>query len=103
MLRYEVAIPLLDNQGLPCTNQEVQTTLSEVAAKFHGYTFSGPTIGYWRSPEGREYVTDQPTLTIDAPDSDDSRRWFEEKKPLWTRRFRQLEFYITYHAVEVLS
>ena len=96
------AIPLLDNDNRSFMNHEVTTTLTEIGNRFGGFSFSAPSIGYWRSEQGAEYWTDQILLTVDVPDSHANLRWFETQKRRWMTRLRQLALYTTFHPIELV-
>jgi hypothetical protein len=79
----------------------VPETLMEIVDRFGALTFDPRTTnGVW-TRTGMRYDDELFRLTVDVPDTDDSRYWLETFKKELLERFDQLEIYIVSFPVEV--
>jgi hypothetical protein len=105
MRRYEVLLPVTTNDGRPIAEiclRCVPDTLMEVVDRFGALSFDrGTTDGVWISM-GRRYDDTLFRLTIDVPDSNDTREWMTRFKEALVGRFRQREIYMVSYAIDVL-
>ena len=105
MRRYEVLLPSAFNDGhsiaetcLRC----VPDTLMEVVDRFGALSLDrGGTDGVWIAM-GRRYDDMLFRLTIDVPDTGDTRQWMTEFKQSLLARFRQVEIYTVSYLIDVL-
>jgi hypothetical protein len=73
----------------------------KVVDRFGALTFDPRTTnGVWTTG-GMRYDYELFRLTVDVPDTDDSRHWIAIFKKELLKRFDQLEIYIVSHPVEV--
>ena len=102
--RYEVLLPARFNNG----HEVVETcmrclpdTLTQVVERFGALTFDPrPARGVW-TQEGMRYDDELFRLSLDVPDTEDSRHWIATFKKELLERFDQLEIYIVSYPVEV--
>ena len=103
--RYEILLPSRFNDGrevvatcMAC----LPDTLMEAADRFGALTFDPrTTTGVW-THDGVRYDDDLFRLTLDVPDTDDTRHWMAMFKKQLLDRFDQLEIYVVSVPVEVL-
>lgn len=78
MTRYTITAPDNDNDGRPRPESwdgREMPRYADYARRLILGAFAGataaPSIGYWRAPDGMEYMSETVTVwTIDAPDTD---------------------------------
>src|SRR5215204_6696924 len=104
MRRYEVLLPSAFNDGHPIAEtclRCVPETLMEVVDQFGALSFDrGGNDGVWISM-GRRYDDMLFRLTIDVPDTDDTRQWMTRFKEALLARFRQVEIHVVSYLIDV--
>lgn len=102
--RYEVLLPARFNDGhevVETCMRCVPDTLMEVVDRFGALTFDPhPANGVW-TQRGMRYDDQLYRLTLDVPDTDDTRHWIAMFKKALLERFDQLEIYIVSYPVDV--
>jgi hypothetical protein len=105
MRRYEVLLPSQFNDGRDVVEvcmRCLPDTLMEVVDRFGALSFDkGRVQGAWTSM-GRRYDDQLSRLTLDVPDTDDSRKWVAAFKRTLLDRFEQLEIYVVTHPIDVI-
>ena len=98
--RYEILLPLSYNDGSPVEPEKFEDTRSELLSRFRGVTFDPtPRHGLW-TEKGERFEDVLVRVTVDAPNTPEARRFFEEYKESLKERFQQYEVYITHHTIE---
>jgi hypothetical protein len=102
--RYEVLLPSMFNDGHEVADTCMRClpdTLMEVVDRFGALTFDPRTTeGVWNRL-GMRYEDKLFRLTLDVPDTEDTRHWMVTFKDKLIQRFDQLEIYIVSFPIEV--
>jgi hypothetical protein len=105
MRRFEVLLPSQFNDGADIAETCLRCfpeTLMDVIDRFGALSLErAPIEGVWMAM-GHRYDDELLRLTIDVPDTDDTRRWMTMFKTELLTRFQQLEIYITSYPIDVL-
>jgi len=98
--RFELLIPLLDNEGQPFEPERILSVHDKLLERFGGCRMEplSPHIGSWT--EAEQIYHDQLLMyTVDAPREDASLSWFEEYKEYLKSEFKQIEIYLAVSEV----
>ena len=105
MRRFEVLLPAQFNDGRDVMQTCMEcfpTTLMEVVGRFGALSYDPSSIqGVWTSM-GQRYDDKLFRLTVDVPDTEESRAWMAAFKQELVARFDQLEVYVVSHVIEVV-
>jgi hypothetical protein len=100
--RYEILLPLKYNEGTPVEREKFQATWKELVQHFGGVTVETQVLkGFWRH-EAVDYEDELLRVVVDAPDTPEAGAFFREWKETLKERFRQIDLWITSHAIEVV-
>ena len=98
--RFELLIPLLDNEGQPFEAEKIVSVRNQLLSRFGGCRMEplNPHIGSWT--EAEQMYHDQLLMyTVDAPREDASLDWFIEYKESLKTEFKQVEIYLAVSEV----
>jgi hypothetical protein len=102
--RFEVLLPAQFNDGRDVAEvcmRCLPDTLMDVIDRFGALSFdTGSIQGSWHAM-GARYDDRLSRLTVDVPDTEDTRRWMAMFKQHLLERFDQLEIYVVSHVIEV--
>lgn len=98
--RYELLLPLYDNDGNMIDPNEIARVRQRLREKFGGLRFqpAAPDHGAWEH-EGQVYEDIAVLLTVDGPQEEEDVRWFLAYKEELKRIFRQIEIYLAVSEV----
>ncbi|MDB5304330.1 MAG: hypothetical protein JWM97_1879 [Phycisphaerales bacterium] len=100
--RYEILLPLRFNDGQAVPDELIVETMLELRQQFGAVSSESQTIrGMWQH-EGQVYRDDLVRLFVDAPDTVESRQFFESFKERVKARFAQIDIWLTTYPIEVL-
>lgn len=99
MKRYELAFTDQDREYQPIDSAQLSAVLSEIAAKCGGYARSR-RLGYWVSPDGREYASSEILVITDAPDDSATFAWFRNRRTHWQTVLNYEQLYMVTYAVQ---
>jgi hypothetical protein len=100
--RYELLLPLRYNEGTDVEDHKLQSTYQELVDRFGAATIQPQALqGRWTS-EGLLYEDSLIRIFVDAPDTEETARFFRAYKETLKERFRQLEIWMTAHTVDVI-
>jgi hypothetical protein len=93
--RFEVLIPLADNEGRPFPWSRIEGVSTRLPKRFGGCRSQpfAPHLGLWKY-RGVVYREGLLLLTVDAPRADASLEWMLAFKQRLKRQFQQLEIYV---------
>lgn len=93
--RFELLIPLADNQGRPFAWANIERVSATLLRRFEGCRSQPltPYLGMWRF-RGKEYREGMLLFTADAPRSDESLAWVLSFKERLKRQFKQVDIYL---------
>lgn len=93
--RFELLIPLADNQGRPFSWPKIGRVGNTLLRRFGGCRCQplAPHLGLWAA-QGIVYREGLLMFTVDAPRSDESLDWMLAYKQRLGRQFGQLEIYL---------
>jgi hypothetical protein len=93
--RYELLLPLYDNEGHPIDPLEITRVREQLGAKFGGYRFqpTAPYHGSWEDA-GVTYEDVALLFTVDGPREEADLYWFHDYKEELKKAFRQVEIYL---------
>jgi len=99
--RFEVLLPLQFNDGRDVPSEWLAEAVLEVANHFGAASYETQKLeGHWRHG-GVMYRDNLVRLSVDVPDTAQSRRWMKEFKGRWKTRLEQLELWMVSHRIEV--
>lgn len=85
--RYEMLLPLKYNDGQPVDAENFYQTREELIARFDAVSFQPGVIqGTWVH-EGVRYADDLRRVVVDVEDTDETRQFFANYKPILCQRF----------------
>ncbi len=98
--RFELLIPLLDNEGQPFEAEKIVSVRNQLLSRFGGCRMEplNPHIGSWTEAE-QTYHDQLLMYTVDAPREDASLDWFIEYKESLKTEFKQVEIYLAVSEV----
>ena len=100
--RYEVLLPLRFNNGKPVPKALLAKTVQELERRFAAVSCETQVIqGRWQN-KGVVFRDDLIRIYVDVPRSPGVDRFFLRFKARLTTRFRQLDIWITSHAIDVI-
>ncbi len=93
--RFELLIPLADNEGQPFPAARIEQVSDILVQRFKGCRCqtTSPYLGSWEH-RGHLYREDLLLFTVDAPRSDESLSWILRFKNRLKRQFKQIEIYL---------
>jgi hypothetical protein len=93
--RFEVLIPLADNEGHAFPWSKIERVSHALLERFEGCRSQplAPFLGMWRH-RGTVYREGLLLFTVDAPRSDESLEWMTQYKKRLKRLFNQIEIYV---------
>jgi hypothetical protein len=93
--RFEILIPLADNQGKPFPASKIEHVSEKLVERFRGCRCQplAPFVGSWKH-RGHVYRDNLLLFTVDAPRSDDSMTWMLAFRDRLTTQFSQIEIYL---------
>jgi hypothetical protein len=99
--RFEVLIPLADNEGRPSPWSKIERVGNALMERFEGVRSQplAPHLGLWQY-RGVVYRESLLLFTADAPRSDESLDWMLDYQQRLKRQFKQIEIYVA--VTEVL-
>jgi hypothetical protein len=100
--RFEMLLPLTNNDGSPVDPGKLRKTQEELVARFGAVTrLPAAARGVWVH-EGRRYEEDFIRLFVDVSDTRANRQYFLRLKATLLERFEQIEIYIASYPVDIL-
>src|SRR5438105_2597446 len=100
--RFEILLPLRFNDGSPVPDELVGQTILELRQQFHAISSESQVIrGYWQQ-QGEEFRDELIRLFVDVADTEENHAFFVDYKEQLKARFRQLDIWMTTHAVDVI-
>ena len=100
--RYEILLPLQFNDGTIVPESLLWETVEELEKRFRGVSWETQIVrGIWRH-EGTVFRDNNTRLVLDVEDSPENREFFVQLKRKLKERFRQLDIWITSHAIDVI-
>ncbi|MBI1925890.1 hypothetical protein HYR99_16770 [Candidatus Poribacteria bacterium] len=98
--RYELLLPLYENEHHPIDPNEFLRIRDRLGAKFGGYRFqpAAPYHGFWEHL-GVVYEDEALLFIVDGPREKEGLRWFQAYKEELKMVFRQIEIYLTVSEV----
>jgi hypothetical protein len=102
MIRFEILLPLLYNDGRPIEREKFLQTDDDLVQRF-GATSTDTVVvrGRWLY-QSTLYQDQLVRVRIDAGDSPENWQAMRELKETLKARFEQLDIWITAHRIEVL-
>lgn len=93
--RFELLIPVADNQGRPFPWPKIERVSSTLLERFEGCRSQPltPYLGFWKF-RGRVYREGLLLFTVDAPRADESLGWMLAYKERLKRQFQQIDIYL---------
>ena len=102
LLRYEILVPLLYNDGSPVPEFVTDGDHRRVESKICSGFMENQTVrGTWED-EGVVFRDNLTRFFVDVPDLPEHRVFFKGFKEKLKRRFNQLDVWITSHPVDVI-
>ena len=99
--RFEVLLPLEFNDGRDVPGEWLAEAVLEIADHFGAASYETQKLeGHWRHG-GVMYRDTLVRLSVDVPDTAQSRQWMKEFKRRWKTRLEQLELWMVSHRIEV--
>ena len=99
--RFEVLLPLQFNDGRDVPSEWLAEAVLEVVDHFGAASYETQKLeGHWRSG-GVVYRDNLVRLSVDVPDTAESRQWMKEFKGRWKIRLEQLELWMVSHPIEI--
>jgi hypothetical protein len=99
--RFEVLLPLQFNDGRDVPGEWLAEAVLEVADHFGAASYETQKLeGHWRHG-GVMYRDTLVRLSVDVPDTAQSRQWMKKFKRRWKTRLEQLELWMVSHRIEV--
>jgi hypothetical protein len=99
--RFEVLLPLQFNDGREVPAEDLAQALLEVVDRFGAASYETQKVeGHWRHA-GVLYRDTLVKIVVDAPDSDDNRRWIKSFKRRWKDRLEQIELWVVSYPIEL--
>lgn len=100
--RFEILLPRQFSDGQPVPDEVFADTLLELESRFHAVSSDTQIIrGLWRQEE-QLYRDELVRIFLDVPDTPENRQFFEEYKERLKARFRQIDIWMTTHAIEII-
>ena len=100
--RFEILLPRRFNDGQPVPDELIADTLLELEERFGAVSCETQTIrSFWRHDE-EAFRDDLVRAFVDAPDVEESRRFFLEFKQRARARFNQIDIWVTTFPIELL-
>ena len=100
--RYEILLPLTNNDNRPISAEKFYETRNELIGQFGAVSMTpGTVLGEWIH-EHRRYEDESLRLLIDVADTPENRQFFIDFKQVLCNRFEQIEIYIISYPVDVL-
>jgi len=105
---FEVYLPLAYNDGRIIEPEKLEQIKEEILVRFGGITitplFGNPVYdGFWKDPEtGRVHRDKNAIFTVFTPQTEESRRFFLNKKEEWASLLAQKELLIIVQEVQAL-
>lgn len=100
--RFEMLLPLRFNDGEPVPDDLIADLLLQLEDRFGAISSETQTIqGRWRH-EGQSYRDDLVRIFVDAPDTEETRRFFLDFKEVLKTRLQQIDIWMTTYPIEVL-
>ena len=91
--RYEILLPVRNNDGRPVSGELLELTREELVARFDGATFvPGTVLGVWVH-EGMRYEDESRRIIVDADDTEETRLFFAAYKGTLLEHFEQIAIY----------
>ncbi|HMD96931.1 MAG TPA: hypothetical protein VKM93_06310 [Terriglobia bacterium] len=99
--RFEVLLPLQFNDGRDVPGEWLAEAVLEVVGHFGAASYETQKLeGHWRHG-GVMYRDNLVRLSVDVPDTAQSRQWMKEFKGRWEARLEQLELWMVSYRIEV--
>jgi len=99
--RFEVLLPLQFNDGRDVPAEWLAEAVLEIADHFGAASYETQKLeGHWRHG-GVLYRDNLVRVTVDTPDSAETRQWMKQFKDRWKARLEQLELWMVSYPVEV--
>ena len=100
--RYEILVPLLFNDGSIVPEALLAQTFAELRARFGAASWETQLVqGAWEH-QGATFRDNLTRFFVDVPDLPEHRAFFKEFKQTLKERFKQVDVWITSHAVDVI-
>jgi hypothetical protein len=100
--RYEILLPRKFNDGRLVPTDLISQTTLELRQQFRALSTETQRIVGIREHDHRVYQDDLMRIFLDVPDTLANPQFFVAFKRRLRRRFRQLDIWLTAHAIEVL-
>ncbi len=100
--RFEILLPLSDNEGRPFEAREFDQTAKEIQERFGSLTLDHVNIeGAW-TYLGNQFRDDLIRLRIDTQNGK-AKAFLKKQKLIWKKRFRQIDIWIIAFDIEALG
>ena len=100
--RYEILLPVRDNDGRLVSWELLEQTREELVARFGGLTGAPDVVlGTWVH-EGARFDEEMRRLTVDVDNTASNRKFFDRFKATLRKRFEQIEIYIVSYLVDIV-
>lgn len=100
--RYEIHLPVRDNDGRPVSWELFEQTWQELVTRFGGIACAPELrLGSWFH-DGHRFDEEMRLLTVDVDNTADNRKFFERFKVKLRKRFEQIEIYIVSYLVDIV-
>src|SRR5258708_6417952 len=99
--RFEILLPLNDNDGALIEAEKFDQTAEELCNRFGAVTQDTARItGTWKYG-GTGYRDNLLRMRIDSNDPS-ANAFLQAQKEVWKQRFRQIDIWITAHEIEII-
>lgn len=104
--RFDIYLPLKDNDGLPVEPEKFQQTRRELVDQFGGLTWIAnvgvPRItDFWKG-KNRDYQEQNDLFIVYTDRNEKHKRFFKKYKEKLKNRFQQEEIFIAVEETEIL-
>ena len=100
--RYEILLPLRQNNKQPNPEELLGKVLSHLEQKFEAVSWETQIIrGAWQQA-GTSYRDDLMRVFVDVPDTLEYREFFRSLKETLKADFQQLDIWLTSYSIDVL-
>ncbi len=100
--RYEILLPLLYNDSSKIEKEKFLITNEELVEKFGATTTDSTRIvGHWIY-QNQLYKDKLIRITIDIPESENSKTFFRQYKEVLKKRFKQIDIWISSYTIELI-
>jgi hypothetical protein len=99
MHRYEIILTNNDRDNRSVDPKHFSSILRDLSNLYQGY-FRTERLGYWMSPEGREYAGPEMCVSTDVSSDIPTADWFRSKRLEWQALCNYHYLYMTRQPIE---